>query len=310
MKKIVILSPHGHRLANQLWNFMGIYSYCLERGYACENPSFFRYVRFFDIPNNTLIGKILSLLNNTPFSRTRGWSYMLFEKYVAWVESRPSKQVISDKKEPHVFRLPPSQTTDREYLRQLEYVEQSENETFYFKGWLFRNPVGIEKYRKEIGDYFAPNQCIRRKIDATILPLRKKFKTIVGVHIRQGDYRDFQQGRLFFTQIEVLAFIKEYMKHTGKDPEETVFVLCSDEILDPNIFSEIHTIFPRGDAVEDLFTLAKTDVVIGPDSTFGAFASYYGNIPFIVLDHNGVDWKYYQNKQEYFENKKNTLTFF
>jgi len=57
--------------------------------------------------------------------------------------------------------------------------------------------------------------------------------------------------------------------------------------------------------VEDLFLLAATDIIIGADSTFGAFASYYGNIPLIVFQRPRIDWDYYKDKQYYFENKYN-----
>ena len=309
-KKIVILSPHGHRLANQLWNFASIYAYCLERNYDCENPSFFRYHRFFNTNEKNTAGRLLSFLSNVPIQRIRGWSYVLFERYVVKIKKQFPEQVISDKREPYVFYLPPSNTVDPHYKEKLLRFEKSTHDTFYFDGWLFRNPVGIEKYREEIQKYFVPKAGIQKKIDDFISPIREKFSTIVGVHIRQGDYEKFEDGKHFFTQEEVRAVLEEYALSFGRDLSKTTFIICSDGPLDHTVFDGLNTAFPNGDAVEDLFTLAKADVIIGPDSTFGAFASYYGNIPFIVLNRENMDWEYYRGKKGYFENNKSTFVFY
>ena len=52
------------------------------------------------------------------------------------------------------------------------------------------------------------------------------------------------------------------------------------------------------------------DVIIGSDSSFGAFAAYYGNIPHIVFNKKSMDWAYYRNNQKYFQNKYCTLVHF
>jgi hypothetical protein len=35
----------------------------------------------------------------------------------------------------------------------------------------------------------------------------------------------------------------------------------------------------RGSAVEDLYSLARCDYLLGPPSTFSLWASFYGNVP-------------------------------
>ena len=60
-------------------------------------------------------------------------------------------------------------------------------------------------------------------------------------------------------------------------------------------------------AVYDLFLLSKTDIILGSNSTFSAFASYYGNIPLVVMQKEKMDWDYYADKKSYFENKYSTF---
>jgi hypothetical protein len=79
--------------------------------------------------------------------------------------------------------------------------------------------------------------------------------------------------------------------------------VCSDESVDKEKFMGINFVVSDKGAVEDLFILASCDVILGSDSTFGGFASYWGNIPHIVFKQNKIDWVYYENKTQYFENK-------
>jgi hypothetical protein len=92
----------------------------------------------------------------------------------------------------------------------------------------------------------------------------------------------------------------------NQDAKKTYFIICSDEKIDLKKFKNLNISQNTGNEIEDLFLLAKTDFIIGANSTFGAFASYYGNIPFLVFDHK-IDWGYYFDKKYYFENKYSTM---
>jgi hypothetical protein len=96
-------------------------------------------------------------------------------------------------------------------------------------------------------------------------------------------------------------------KYLDQKQEKYCFLVCSDEKIKEGKFPNINFIFGPGNEIEDLFILSKTDFIIGSDSTFGAFASYYGNIPMkIMKNKNNCNWEYYFNKEKYFENKDNT----
>jgi len=222
------------------------------------------------------------------------------------MEKMFKKQVIfADTAYP--FYLPPSENHNQEQIRKIDFIENGPYKTLYTHGWLFRNPVGIEKYRRQIKEYFGPKKSLAAKIDSFLSPLRKQFRHVVGVHIRQADYQKFADGQYFFTQKEVRNILDGYLRFSQKNASDTMFVICSDGAIERPVFDGLNIALPEGNGVEDLFTLAKTDVIIGSNSTYGAFASYYGNIPFIVFERDNIEWEYYCNKKKYFENKKNTL---
>jgi hypothetical protein len=58
------------------------------------------------------------------------------------------------------------------------------------------------------------------------------------------------------------------------------FLLVSDESIDMSNFSEFDVVAGLGDAVGDLYSLARCDYLIGPPSTYTSWASWYGGVSF------------------------------
>jgi hypothetical protein len=178
---------------------------------------------------------------------------------------------------------------------------------FFFQGWLFRNPVGIKRYRKEIVENLKPSQEVERSVDDKIKKIRKKYDLIVGVHIRQRDYRHWRGGEFYYSPEKfdvALNDFKSYYESKGS----VCFVVCSDEEIDQKKFTNVDFVFGPGDMIGDLFILSKTDFIIGTNSTFGALASYLGDIPFKVMkNERKYNWSFYLNKEAYFENRDCTV---
>ncbi len=307
MKKIVILRATGSELSNQLWNYASIYAYALEKNFNLENHSFFEYGNYFTMPAPNFFLKFFFFLPFTNYTKRkyafkrRLWR-KLYEYYVKIVTiGRKESIIISDNRENKPFYLSP--TDENAKLLEIEY----QADTAYFDGWLFRNPVGLQKYREEILEYFKPRKDIEGGVRTQIQKLREEFKHVVGVHIRQGDYITWRNGAYFIPQTRVREILDEYLKTNGANSAETCFVITSDGPIDTSLFVGINIFVSNGNAVYDLFLLSLADIIIGSNSTFGAFASYYGNIPHIVMTKETIDWNYYADKKSYFENKYCTM---
>lgn len=310
MKKVVILNTSGNELANQLWNYASIYAYALERSFALENPSFFEYGNYFTMPAPNLLFKLVFFEPFTHYAkrkqsfRRRLWRKLYLSYAQAITSMHKATTLISDYADNVPFYLPPTQEN-----KKLVKLEKSAG-IVYFDGWLFRNPVGIQKYRKEILEYFKPRQDIEHNIQTRIKNLRGEFKNIVGVHIRQGDYETWRGGAYFIPQTRMREIMDEYLDATGSKAAETCFVITSDGPIDASLFDRFNIATRTENAVYDLFLLSSTDAVIGSNSTFGAFAAYYGNIPHIVATKEPMDWNYYRNRNEFFENKYCTFVYY
>lgn len=296
MKKITILKHSRGELANQLWNYISISAYSFHVGVKVENPSFFEYHSYFNfLRNEGWVTKFFSFWfkngsgrRNDP--RNRFWR-KAYSVYASIVQSLFRARLVSSENErSEVVYLPPTAPA--------AIPDQS-----YFIGWLFRNPIGLKKFRKELISAFTPNSQIEGRVTKIIVPLRENYEHIVGVHIRQADYIEFKGGIYYVSQTRAKEIIDEYVSKNGIDRSKTLFLIASDGPIDTSIFRNLNVYISKENAVTDLFLLSSTDVIIGSDSSFGAFASWYGNIPHVVMTKNPMDWNYYTDKKEYFENK-------
>lgn len=290
--KIIILDHNpGGRLANELWNFISVYAYALEKKVVCDNYSFFNYHKYFNIQKPSGIGRIFYTSLIPLQLRKR-----LHRRLVRYMKVNQADLVLDSRNESVIY-LPPTTETD-------PLLAAGKTHTV---GWLFRNPKGIEKYRKEIKKYFGPQEPIMKKAENIIKPLRQKFKEVVGVHWRQTDYTLVGTGELYFNKAEVNKILEDYIKTTGKNTEDIVFVICSDGEVQKSDFPALNIEIARGNVAEDLFTLSMTDRIIGSNSTYGAWAAYYGNIPIICFKREPMMWAEFsaKNKFEYYNDATN-----
>lgn len=311
-KKIVILWHNGGRLANQLWLFVSLYAYALEKGYELQNHSFFEYNRFFNIQSGN---RLIDWVFFKGFNLLKGFfrnPYNLFFRrvyklYLKTMEKIFAKQMLYAREEDGMAYkyLPPSPHVDAQVLK----FENSAAKTFYTDGWLFRNPVGVIKHRDEIIRYFKPKEEIQSSITKFLEPVRARYSHVVGVHIRQGDYKTWQGGKFYFGQNEVAVILREYLEKFNKNPQQTCFVICSDGSVDTQCFEGLNVVKSTLGVAGDLFVLSATDRVIGSSSTFGAFAAFYGKLQFITFQRPGVDWEYYLKTDPGYESKYYSINY-
>ncbi len=300
MKKIIIIKSSGGELANQLWNYSSILAYAKEKNVPLQNWAFFEYASYFNLPKHSwLIEHIFfnRFKNDTTRKsafKKRMWRkiYDIFSRSVMNLHKRSLVRVMDNDK---TFYLPP---TSNEHIKELE-----RKGTLYLDGWIFRNSLGIAKHHKYISDYFAPKAHIKEKVDTFCNSLRIKHKTLIGVHIRQGDYKTWKGGRYYISPKEMSNVVREYLEQNNINKNDVCLVIASDGGVDETLFEGVQTTLTHMNMVEDLFVLSKCDVIIGSDSTFGDFAAYLGNIPHVIAKKDSVDWEYYKNKEGFFENK-------
>jgi hypothetical protein len=147
------------------------------------------------------------------------------------------------------------------------------------------------KYKniKRLLSLYTPTKSVILKGNNFISEIKKDYEIIIGVHIRYGDYRTFLNGKYFYTLTQYANFfknIKEIFK--GK---EIAFFITSNEKIDTTFFNGYNFFYlPNSIMAEDLFFLSKTDYILGPPSTFSAWASLYGETPLYFVENDKTDF--------------------
>lgn len=283
-QEIIILRHNGGQLGNQLLLYTSIFAYCLEKDYKCTNYSFYEYNKYFQFKNRNFWIRIFEKLSEVKFNKSRVIVYFIY-KYTSYLLQTFKKGLLVKADPMNTFYLPPTPTGIIEHQRMIRRVENSSDKLIYIDGWSFRNPVGLRKYRKQIIKFFLPKEEIIKKAREFIEPLKERF-SLIGVHIRQGEYKNkkFMRGEWYFNEEEVADILKSYLKKEAKNPEKILFILCSDGPLDISYFTDLKIQIGIGKLMEDLITLSMCDTIIGSNSTFGSFAAYIGDIPFFIFD--------------------------
>lgn len=147
----------------------------------------------------------------------------------------------------------------------------------YLSGWPCVPIEIIEKHSDKIREYFSlvNEQAVIVKV--IIARARTYGDYLVGIHIRQGDYKEWNGGKCYFkTDVYVRLMRKILEKHRDR---KVVFFVCSNEQQNWSLFEEFTFVTGPGDAVIEMYSLAECDEIYGPQSSFSAWASFYGRTP-------------------------------
>ncbi len=148
------------------------------------------------------------------------------------------------------------------------------------KVWRLRSRTRIHDHRALIRQVFTPRLPILEAGRQSIASL--DCEVVIGVHIRWGDYKT-AAPELYY---DVAVYRERMLEARALFPGKRVgFIVCTEEGRDIEAFSDLTCVFPKADAVTDLYALAQSDYLIAPSSTFSTWASYWGGVGlYTILD--------------------------
>lgn len=151
-----------------------------------------------------------------------------------------------------------------------------------FCDWLSFLDLDIfRKHLPEIREYFYFKTEIVNKCLKKIKNAKRENSRLVGVHIRRGDYKEYLNGRWYYSDLEYI----KWMKKLKSKCDNVVFFIASNESIDEELYNSngLNIIHFDNTAVEDVCMLSLCDYIMGPPSTFSMWASILGNNPRCVL---------------------------
>jgi len=144
-------------------------------------------------------------------------------------------------------------------------------------GLYFLNRDGLGGHSQLLRDFFRPAPAVEETVRRFVCEARQGADVLVGMHIRQGDYKTHGAGKYYFSTEEYTGLMVQVKNlFEGK---RVRFVVCSDTPQAGGAFGGLDTAPGPGRSIEDLYVLAACDYIAGVPSTFSMWASFYGGVP-------------------------------
>lgn len=309
MTKHVIFTHGGGRLGNQLLNYANLLAFELEHPeFEVLDLAIRPYAELYGSPVSPLSditenspgglwrpllrygwgrGPVEQILRRRPLDRLR------YQTLHRLADSRDNAQSIIGGSTHAPFTVA-GQTLDHLDLSAPEIVRQLDSKRVStLAGWGIRGWSLVEKYRDQIRTHLQPSPKYLDTASSFIEPLQSSYDLVVGVLIRQDDYRTWNDGRYFFSSQEYREMIEAF--DSAHSSDNICYVIASDESQDGDVFDEEYYHFATGEAVgpghylENFAELSLCDIVLTPPSTFSTFAAFLGDCRLVPLYESVVE---------------------
>lgn len=262
---MVIIGNRNGRLANRLFHFSHFLSNAYEYKYTLYYPFFKEYYKFFELNDSSAILDIeyLPKAPNTNLILRRTIQRIIQLLISLKLTNNPVYRII----------IPfPKSTFD---LSNHDFIKESKFKIVIPYGFAFRDYYSFNKHQDLIRKYFKLNEPYLSNVRNTTSNKDKR-KKLIGIHMRKGDYKNWRSGKYYYEDEKYVTILYQIEKLFS---EEICFLICSDQKIDLVKFKQFDIKICAGSAVEDLYSLANCDYIVGPPSTYSAWASFYGLKP-------------------------------
>jgi len=282
----VLYTHGGGRLGNQLLRFLHWAAWAREHEGIVEviNLGFWPYAELFS-PWLECPGCVYPVRPHLLDMVARKWRRLPrpFLTYTAWRMQRlghavghfwPGSQAIAlnDRLGEAIDLEQP------EFFSRIESRRLTTCAGWKISGWNF-----LARHQAALCDFFRPAAEFDRRASDFMGPLRQQHDVVAGVFIRQGDYREWHDGRFCFSSASYAGWIRQLLDlHPGK---RLAVVIASDQPQDRAVFAGLPCHFASGSVnrgghwFESFVELSRCDFVLSPPSTFGATAAFLGSVP-------------------------------
>ncbi len=150
-------------------------------------------------------------------------------------------------------------------------------------GWKIASWKLVAEQQAGLRELFRPAPEFARRSADFITALRRRHTVLIGVLIRQSDYRQWDDGRFYFSTDRYVAWIRQLLDlHGGRSAG---VVVASEDRQDPALFAGLPVYFASGNPeagghwFENWVELSRCDFVVSVPSTFSATAAFLGGVP-------------------------------
>jgi hypothetical protein len=263
---LIVCSKEG-QLCNRLYHFSHIASFAKENNELLWYPYINEYSKFFNILQTDELKKNKIIIYSNPLLK-------IVLKVIRWLLIRiPNTKLM-------IFN-------DSENEINLNLYKGDTRRIIFISGWLIRDNVSFEKNTKFIKNILKFNDNIVQKSIEKITNIKNSNTLLIGVHVRRGDYESFQGGKFFYDANTYKDKMQQLKNLFSNEKKNIHFLISTNDInfLIKNMIYGHDITLNNGSEESDLYCLSQCDLIIGPPSTFSAWASYYGSVPLLYITH-------------------------
>lgn len=269
---MVVIGKKVGRLANRLLLFSHFIATAVEHGFTVMDPALEPYSRYFPATAGDLLCRFPPARMPMPaigFTTRR----LFYLATLRWADVLYAMQQRGH--DVGLIRLRRTESLNLDSEQFLAAVRR--HRLLFVQDWFFRSKVNCRKHADVIRAFFTPLEQHRSQSERLVASARNRGRFLVGVHLRQGDYATFKDGRFFYSH-QQYRHVMDQVQAVFPD-QNVAFFMCSDAPLAREMFSDFDMSYGNGHELEDLYALAACDRVIGPPSTYSQWASFYGSVP-------------------------------
>jgi hypothetical protein len=277
---MVIMNYKAGQLANRLFYFSHFIANSLEYKYRLINPSFEDYKAFFTSTSANDFGGHDISLNLTPYKPLDEITRKAINA-VQKVQVRPLRKIPGF----YFHEIKAYDAAPKSFdMNDADFVTSAQNKVVFIDGWLYRDYKNFEKHSASLRSIFTPVPQYAEQVQEIIYSCRKKGDIIVGVHIRRGDYKTYNDGKWYYEDEVYYSKMQELKRQFEAQGKSCVFLVCSNEKVNQDSFKGLSIVTDARHFIVDLYTLSQCDYLVGPPSTFTMWASFYGETPLLHID--------------------------
>jgi hypothetical protein len=308
-KKLLVYTHGASRLGNQL------FAYAHFIAFFEEHPGEFDFINFSFVPYAKFLketSKNLSYIHSTKYHSLKIFqtlSLMLEVSQVTGAVNIIKEKIIYDISRllhaysalaPNCQSLLVNDIYELWFMagQHMSYLDLALPDTFQLlqskaltvlAGWGIRSWTLLEKHKAAVQEKLAFHPKYETVARNFVNSLRKKYDFLVGIAIRQGDYRTCEDFKCFL--FETKQYIKwiQQAREAFSAKGRVGFIITADEPQEINQFAGLNVHFATGIAggkghyIESLIELSLCDLLIASGTTFAGWAAFYGDIPLIPL---------------------------
>ena len=176
-----------------------------------------------------------------------------------------------------IFRVVNFNLEYKGYIDRSEEIYPFKNNLVFCEGFQFRANKLVKKYREEYKKQFVPN------IDKDFY--RNKYfvrandnSKIIGIHLRRGDYKTYRDGIYYYDDSTYIKYMNQISDILSGNCSFILFT--NDDQFNFDIYKvefQNKVALSQEDVHIDHFLMSECDYLLGPPSSFTAWASFIGN---------------------------------